>query len=134
MNGLVLFKGNWVSPDNSGEISVELPHYNYINDTFFNTNLIFTPFSGESVNFPLQGYIKEGKYVMASKPETITQALLLYLEYNSNTGEVDGYYVSILPIVQGRISLQCTITCQGCLEDQPNQLAHASFGGCCQNF
>jgi len=25
------------------------------------------------------------------------------------------------------------ITCQGCLENQPNQMAHMDFGGCCYN-
>ena len=136
MNSLVLFKGKWssISPELFGEIALELPHYNYISDTLFATNIIFTTGTGESTTFPAQGYVKEGKYLLSTKLESLTQAFLFYLEYNNISGTLEGYYTCVLPTDQGHLVLECTITCQGCLEDQPNQLAHGGFGGCTENW
>ena len=139
------FSGNWESeryPTIKGTVTVQLPFY--ITDDFdteliltYNRNSPYRP--GERLSFPVSGSFgyfskeKELIYILRSSRERdLKQSFMISLyEKNSIRGGLwAGSYTCVHPTDIGSMTVKCETTCLGCIENQPNQLAHMDYDGC----
>lgn len=137
---LHVFEGNWVSKEYHqifGQLRVELPvlpiqnfmttvRFSYDQDSKFRPT--------KTVEWQeMRGSIRQdaSRYEIRS-PNFHNQQMFLLIEHDGVNPDVPytGTYYTLNPRDMGTVSLRCTTTCWGCLEDQPNQLAHMDPGGC----
>ncbi|KKK89664.1 hypothetical protein LCGC14_2730840 [marine sediment metagenome] len=132
------FSGDWFSeyyPNISGKVSIDLPYeygefdtelqLTYSNDGLFR--------AGQRHTYTLRGLFdqKDGteRYMLIPQDLDFQQSFMVTLVKGSDQKWV-GFYTCAYPYDIGRMSVECETTCIGCLEDQPNQLAHMDYGGC----
>jgi hypothetical protein len=134
------FTGTWNSeryPGLNGTVDIDLPHqYGEFDSTLTITYDSTGSFrAGETRQFPLQGkFMRDNKdverYILMPQELGMGQLFTLTFVQHPATNKWSGFYTCVYPYDIGRMNITCTVTCSGCLEEQPNQLAHMDYGGC----
>ncbi len=139
------FSGDWFSehyPIISGSVSIDLQtSYGEFDSELRLTYNNNSPFRADQKHvFTLYGsyeHVEEtDQYILMSQKLDFKQSFMITLIRKPNTyspEEWSGSYSCIYPYDIGKLSVQCETSCTGCLEDQPNQLAHMDYGGCMYN-
>ena len=124
-----------------GTIEIQLPYF-YIHNFTTTMTMHYDGVyrNGQTQTFELEGTFKETFnqdpiYTLNSRIGSMNQTFtMILIEHGEDINVFEGYYSTTRPIDTGTIKVKCTETCQGCLEMQPNQLAHTDYGGCLYNL
>lgn len=116
------FVGEWNSKvtGKSGNVELVLPYGRFERQLIEGAKLLMK-FQDEYKIYELAGKSKRGHYFLHC------QNIFVHLEFIDSVN-LEGYYISTKDA--GVILVECETKCIGCLEEQPNQLAHMEMGGC----
>ena len=128
------FSGTWHSdryPNISGKVSIDLP---YMYGEFDTELRLSYNDNGESHTYALRGLFGQHngteQYTLIPQEPAFQQLFMVTFRKNPHSSSWIGCYTCVYPYGVGQMTVECETTCQGCLEDQPNQLAHMECGGC----
>lgn len=116
------FVGEWHSKvsGKAGDAEIVLPYVRCNRNTLDAVKLLLK-FQDKYKIYELSGQTKNGHYFLHCLNAFI------HLEFTDSI-HLEGYYITDKDA--GVILLECETKCLGCLEEQPNQLAHMEMGGC----
>jgi len=116
--------GTWKndSDQTTGDISVDIPYFG--NYDALNVDLNF---NGQIIKACLK---KQGNTCSITSIDKPLINIYLKRFYSRSGSKWKGVFKKSDSEQGGSVILEHTITCTGCLEDQPGQLAHMDIGGC----
>jgi hypothetical protein len=129
--------GQWKSTvnGNSGSITMNIPHhsliykkYNFETSVMIDTNANENPYARI---LKLTGIADNSFYGTSYTFNSINSIdLSIFIQFTASGNKIVGTYCTNEPSDCGNVSFTYDVTCQGCIDNQPNQMAHYGDGGC----